>query len=386
MSGSKLINNKKFRALLAQFLLIVILTISVWYLASNAIKNLEIQGIASGFDYLWYKAGFDLYSPFIDYTAESTYLDAYKVGLINTVLISFWGIVFASIVGFIVGIARLSKNYLVSRTAYWFVEGTRNVPMLVWIVIWYYGIFLHLPQVRQSINIADSIFLNNRGLYIPRPEFGDSILYVIISFVIGVFAFFVYRRYVKKVQNETGKRLPVTRYFFILWFAVPIFVFLLLGMPVEFTYPKLQGFNFEGGIFFIPEFTALLVAMSLYTSASIAELVRGGIISVSKGQTEASLSLNMTKGQTMRLIIIPQALRVIIPPLNSIYMSLTKNSSLGVAVGYMEITNVMGGTILNQTGQALECMLLVMVTYLILSLITSIIMNKVNATVQIVER
>ena len=386
MTFKQIINNKRIRAYTAQIALLLTLILGTLYLASNAIINLERQGIASGFDFLWFRAGFDIYSQFLEYSADSPYYQAYFVGLLNTVLVAVFGIILATIIGFIVGVARLSDNWLVEKTAYWFVEITRNIPVLVWIVIWYYGVFLQLPTVRQSINISDSIFLNNRGLYLPKPEFGDNFVFVAATLIIGIIGFIIYRMYANKTQVKTGKQLPFWRIFIGTVFIAPLFVFFLVGTPMSFEYPALKGFNFKGGMVLIPEFTALLVALSLYTAASIAELVRGGIISVSKGQTEAALSLNLTPKQTMNKIIIPQALRVIIPPLNSQYLNLTKNSSLAVAVGYMDVANTMGGTILNQTGQALECMFFVLMTYLALSLIISTIMNRVNKSVQIVER
>ena len=386
MSWQKVINNKKNRAYFAQTSLVIVLFAIFAYLAGNAIENLERQGIASGFGFLDMRAGFDMKESLISYSAESTYARAYLVGLVNTLQIAVMGIILASILGFLVGVARLSSNWLVARMAYWYVELNRNVPVLLWIIVWYFAIFLQLPVPKKAIEIGDSIFLTNRGLYLPSPEFLDNFIYVFVTFVLGVVAFVWYRRWAKRIQNDTGQQKPILVVALGLMVVLPVLVFVALGSPVTFDYPALKGFNFKGGMTLSPPFTALWIALSVYTSAAIAEAVRSGILSVSKGQTEASYSVNLTPRQTMWMIIIPQALRVIIPPLNSQYMNLAKNSSLAIAVGYMDITGVMGGVVLNQTGQALECMAAVMATYLILSLSISVIMNMINKRVQIVER
>lgn len=386
MNWQKIINNKKNRAYFSQASLIIVLVAVFAYLAGNAIENLTRQGIASGWGFLEMRAGFDLKESLVSYSAESTYGRAYLVGLVNTILVSVFGIILASILGFFIGIARLSDNWLVSRMAYWYVELTRNIPVLLWIYVWYYAVFLKLPVPKKAITLGDSLVLTNRGMYIPKPEFLDNFLYVVITFVVAVVAFIAYRLKVKQIQNDTGKQLPLFSVGFGLIIGLPIVVFFLMGSPVQFDYPALKGFNFKGGMHLSPQFSALWMGLSVYTSAAIAEAVRSGIMAVDKGQTEASYSVNLTSRQTMWMIVIPQSMRVIVPPLNSQYMNLMKNSSLAIATGYMDVTGVMGGVVLNQTGQALECMAAVMATYLILSLIISIVMNIINKRVQIVER
>lgn len=386
MNWQKIINNKKNRAYFSQASLIIVLVAVFAYLAGNAIENLTRQGIASGWGFLEMRAGFDLKESLVSYSAESTYGRAYLVGLVNTILVSVFGIILASILGFFIGIARLSDNWLVSRMAYWYVELTRNIPVLLWIYVWYYAVFLKLPVPKKAITLGDSLVLTNRGMYIPKPEFLDNFLYVVITFVVAVVAFIAYRLKVKQIQDDTGKQLPLFSVGFGLIIGLPIVVFFLMGLPVQFDYPALKGFNFKGGMHLSPQFSALWMGLSVYTSAAIAEAVRSGIMAVDKGQTEASYSVNLTSRQTMWMIVIPQSMRVIVPPLNSQYMNLMKNSSLAIATGYMDVTGVMGGVVLNQTGQALECMAAVMATYLILSLIISIVMNIINKRVQIVER
>ncbi len=380
------LSNKKTRAALTQISLVGLVLLGFAYFIRNASMNLEKLGIASGFDFLWTRAGYDLYSPILKYTSDSLHINAYFVGLINTILVSLLGIFLATVLGFVMGIIRLSNNWLASKTVYCIVEFTRNVPVLVWIVIWYFGVFLQLPSAKQALNIGDTVFISNRGMYVPSPEFQPLAWGILIALVGGIMGKIIYTRRAKKIQDATGKQSPVFAISLICIIALPLAVYYLLGQPVEWSVPALKGFNFKGGVALKPEFIALLMGLSVYTAANIAEIVRAGIESVNKGQYEASMSLNLTNQHRIRMIIIPQALRVIIPPLNSQYMNLMKNSSLAIAIGYVDVVATIGGITLNQTGQALECIAMVMATYLILSLCISVIMNIVNRRVQIVER
>lgn len=378
--------NRKTRGIITQVILVALVFTAFAYFTANAIENLERQGLASGFDFLFTRAGYDLYSPILEYSADNTHLRAYAVGLINTIMITIIGIFIATVLGFLMGVIRLSNNWIASQTVYWIVEFMRNVPVLIWIIIWYRGVFLQLPPAKQAINVWDTIFISNRGLYIPAPEFQPLAWGVLIALIVGMVAKIWYSRRAKRIQDETGKQSPVFAVSMLLLVGLPLIVYMILGQPLEWNYPELKGFNFKGGSALKPEFIALLMGLSVYTAANIAEIVRSGIVSVSKGQYEAAMSLNLTSGQRMRMIIIPQALRVIIPPLNSQFMNLMKNSSLAVAIGYVDVVSTTGGVTLNQTGQALECIAIVMGTYLILSLIISVVMNYINNKVQIVER
>ncbi|MGB1360796.1 MAG: amino acid ABC transporter permease [Alphaproteobacteria bacterium] len=382
----EIIYNKKFRSIVSQLALIVVLSIVGYIFVSNAIENLNRLGITSGFDFMFSRAGYDIYSPYIDYSPESLHLDAYYVGLLNTLAITVFGIIIASVLGFIMGVLRLGDNWIVSKLIYWIVEFSRNVPVLIWIVIWYFGVFLQLPSSRQAINIADSAFISNRGLYLPSPEFQDGAILILIALIAGIVGKVIYTRNAKKIQDKTGEQKPIFKVSVALILGLPIIAYFVAGSPVEWSIPALKGFNFKGGMALKPEFVALLMGLSVYTASNIAEIVRSGIVAVSTGQTEASKSLNLTNSQMMKMIIIPQALRVIIPPLTSQYLNLMKNSSLAIAIGYMDITATTGGITLNQTGQAIECIVIIMATYLTLSLIISAIMNYINKKVQIVER
>lgn len=386
MTLNTVLNNKRNRALFAQGALVFVLVGIVAYLAGNVIENLARQGIASGWGFLDSRAGFDLRESWVPYTPDSTYGRAYLVGLVNTLQVAVLGIILATVLGFLAGIARLSNNWLVRMLAYWYVELVRNVPVLLWIVLWYYAVFLQLPPPKKAVQWGDGVFLTNRGLYLPSPEFGENFVFVVATLLVAIVGFVFYRKHVKQVQVETGNQLPVVSVAVGAFVVLPLAVFFMVGSPMTFEYPALKGFNFRGGIVLTPQFTALWVALSVYTSSAIAEAVRSGILAVSQGQTEASYAVGLTPRQTMWMIVIPQAMRVIIPPLNSQYMNLAKNSSLAVAVGYMDVTGVMGGVVLNQTGQALECMAAVMATYLLISLCISVAMNALNDRVQIVER
>ena len=356
------------------------------FLVNNTLNNLERQGIASGFGFLDRTAGFSIGEHLIPYQEEDTYGRVFIVGLLNTIWVSFWGILLATILGFIIGIARLSTNWLIAKLAMVYIEVLRNIPLLLQIFFWYFAVLRPLPGPRNSITIGESFFLNNRGLSYPKPIYGDLFYLVPLALVIGIVATIVIRRWAKKRQDETGEQFPVLWAGLGLIVGMPTVTFLATGAPLHFEYPVLSGFNFTGGLVLSPEFVSLLLALSAYTAAFIAEIVRSGIMAVSHGQTEASLALGLRRSQTLRLVIIPQALRVIIPPLTSQYLNLTKNSSLAAAIAYPDLVLVFAGTALMQTGQAVEIIAMTMGVYLSLSLGISALMNWYNKKMALVER
>lgn len=381
------LNDPRVRAVIFQVVTIVsVLAFGVW-IVNNTLANLERQGIASGFDFMSTQAGFGITWSLIDYSESySTYGDAFIVGLLNTIFLSGIGVVCATILGFILGIARLSKNWLISRLATVYIEVIRNVPLLLQIFFWYFAVLRALPAPRQSLVAFDAFFINNRGFFVPRALPEPLFWATAIACGLGIVATIVLARFSKKRQEETGQRLPV------LWpglgmiIGLPIVVLLITGVPFSWEYPELKGFNFVGGVSLIPEFAAMLLALSIYTATFIGEIVRSGIQAVSYGQTEAARSLGFRHGLTLRLIVIPQALRVIVPPLTSQYLNLTKNSSLAAAIAYPELVSVFAGTVLNQTGQAVETIAITMACYLSLSLMISMFMNWYNARIALKER
>jgi len=377
----RLIFDEKSRSLLIQTIVIGIFALLIYLIAQQTAYNLEKRGISSGFDFLNVAAGYDISISLIPFTSEDTHLRAYFVGLLNTLMIAVCGCFLATIIGFLVGVIRLSSNWLFRNIAYVYVEFTRNVPVLVQIIL-YYSILLHLPKIKQAIILFDNFYLTNRGLFTPQPIFKDGFSIVAWSLVIAIAVSFFLKRFLKRKQEATGKQYPI---FFInsgIIIFTPIIFYYIMGMPLEFDNPVLKGFNFQGGMVIRPEFIGMLFGLSIYTAAFISETVRSGIISVSKGQREASQALGLKRNLIMRLVIIPQALRVIIPPLTSQYLNLTKNSSLGIAIGYADLVHGFGGISLNQTGRAIEIMLMVMLTYLTISLTISFFMNIYNKSVQ----
>ena len=377
----KLIFDEKTRALLIQTLVIGIFAVLIYLVTKQTAYNLEKRGIGTGFEFLNIAAGYDISISLIPYDSNDTHLRAYFVGLLNTLMIAVCGCFLATILGFLVGIIRLSSNWLFRNIAYVYVEFTRNVPVLLQIIL-YYTILLHLPKVKQSITIFDNFYLSNRGLFSPAPIFKDGFSIVIGSLIVMIiFAFFL-KKFLKKKQELTGKQYPIFLINSALIIFTPIIFYYLMGMPLEFDHPVMKGFNFKGGMVIRPEFLGMLFGLSIYTAAFISETVRSGIISVSKGQREAAQAIGLKANFIMRLIIIPQALRVIIPPLTSQYLNLTKNSSLGIAIGYADLVHGFGGISLNQTGKAIEIMLIVMSTYLTISLTISFFMNLYNKAVQ----
>jgi general L-amino acid transport system permease protein len=358
-----------------QILFVIVLIWIGYEIVGNARSNLETQRIASGFGFLQRNAGFDVSQTLIPYSGSDTYARVFLVGLLNTLLVSIIGIFFATVIGFIVGLSRLSPNWLVSRVAGGYVELVRNLPVLFQILFWYLAVLAALPPPRQSISLFDSFFLSNRGLVIPRPIADPGLGPFLVAIALAVVAAFALGRYAHRQLFTKGRSIRVWPLAIGLLVGLPVISWLIFGSPVSFEVPQLRGFNFAGGTRVIPEFVALTVALSTYTAAFIAEVVRAGILSVHKGQMEAGASLGLSRGATLRLIVVPQAMRVILPPLTNQYLNLTKNSSLAVAIGYPDLVSVFAGTTLSQTGQAIEIIVITMGVYLLLSLVTSTIMS-----------
>ena len=385
-SNLNFFSDERFRSIFFQTLVVGLFALGIFFIVQTTAYNLEKRNIATGWRFLSDPAGFDIsFSPFLDFKSTDTHLKVYFVGVLNTLLVSITGCIAATILGFLVGIIRLSSNWLLSRISYIYVEFTRNVPLLLQIILWY-SILIQLPRVKQSLQILDVFYISNRGLYSPRPIFESGFTYIIIAIILALISSFFIRRWAKKRQDLTGDQYPVFYTSFGLIFIIPLILFFILGSPMSFEYPEMKGFNFKGGLVIRPEFIAMFLALSIYTAAFISETVRAGILSVTKGQREASAALGLKQSWIMRLIIIPQALRVIVPPLTSQYLNLTKNSSLGIAVGYADLVHGFGGISLNQTGQAIECMVIVMATYLTISLIISFFMNIYNRSIQFKEK
>lgn len=381
-----ILNDVRIRGIILQVVVLVLLIGFAAYIVHNTATNLARLGVASGFGFLDSVAGFDISITLIDYRLTSTNFRVFIVGLLNTLLVSACGIVLATLVGFVVGVLRLSNNWLIARLATVYVETLRNVPLLLQIVFWYFGVLAALPSVRQSLSIGDVIYLNNRGLVFPSmvPETGFAA--IPFALLAGIVAAIGIYHWARRRQERTGQQFPAIRVGLALIFGLPLAAAALAGFPLTWDLPELKGFNFTGGTRVLPEFAALLLALSLYTAAFIAEIVRSGIQSVSHGQTEAALALGLRQATTTRLIVIPQALRVIVPPLTSQYLNLTKNSSLAVVIGYPDLVSVFSGTVLNQTGQAVEVIVITMAVYLTISLIISLFMNWYNRRVRLVER
>jgi general L-amino acid transport system permease protein len=358
-----------------QILFVAALAWIAYEIVANARANLEAQRITSGFGFLANTAGFDVSQALIPYSGSDTYTRVFFVGLLNTLLVAVIGIFFATIIGFLVGLGRLSPNWLLSRVAGAYVELVRNLPLLFQILFWYLAVLSTLPNPRQSISLFGSFFLSNRGFVIPKPIGHEGLTAFVIAIVIAIAASLALRSYARRLLFQSGKLLKIWPYVLGLLIGLPLLTALVFGKPVTFEIPELKGFNFSGGSRVIPEFVALTVALSTYTAAFIAEIVRAGVLSVHKGQMEAGSSLGLSRGSTLRLIVVPQALRVILPPLTNQYLNLTKNSSLAVGIGYPDLFSVFAGTTLSQTGQAIEIIAITMGVYLLISLVTSAIMS-----------
>jgi general L-amino acid transport system permease protein len=358
-----------------QFAFAAVLGWIAYEIISNARTNLENQHIAAGFGFLRNNAGFDVNQTLISYTGSDTFFRVFVVGLLNTLVVSVVGIVFATLIGFIVALCRLSPNWLVSRVGELYVEIIRNLPLLFQILFWYLAVLAALPNPRQSISLLGLAFISNRGLVIPSPIGEPGLVPFLVMLAIGIVASLALRAYARRALFQYGRMIRIWPYVVSFLFGLPLVAMLVFGQPFTVELPQLKGFNFAGGSRIIPEFVALTLALSTYTASFIAEIVRAGILSVHAGQMEAGSSLGLSRGTTLRLIVVPQAMRVIVPPLTNQYLNLTKNSSLAVAIGYPDLVSVFAGTSLSQTGQAIEIIAMTMGVYLLISLITSGVMS-----------
>ena len=378
--------NEKSREIIIQLFVLLSIGWFLSWLVANVDANFKALGKDISFEFLFIPAGYDINQYLIDYNNRDSHLRAGIVGLLNTGLVAFFGIILATVLGISVGIIRLSKNWLASKIAYWYVEFTRNVPILLQILLWHGIIFITLPHPKKAINIADVTFLSNRGFYIPKPLTENGIELVYLFFVIAIIFSILFYKYCKKKQDLTGAQYPVFWINLSVIISLPIVAFFISGMPISLEIPALKGFNFRGGMHMSPELAALTFALGIYTAAFIAEIVRAGILAVDKGQREAAESIGLKPSKVMNLVILPQARRVIIPPLTSQYLNLTKNSSLAIAIGYMDLVATLGGISLNQTGREMETMVIVMLIYLSVSLSISALMNWYNNKAKLVGR
>jgi general L-amino acid transport system permease protein len=381
----ELIYSSRFRGILSQIIVIALLAWGLYIIVGNTQANLKKLNQNFGYDFLTQSAGFDIIMSLISYSSSSSYGRAVLVGFWNTLLVSAVGIVLATFLGFAIGVMRLSKNWLVSRAATVYVETIRNVPLLLQCFIWYALVLKPLPGPKQAINISDSVFISNRGVVMPHPNFGEGAWLSLVFLLAALVGTWVFRRWAAKRQAATGERLPVWWISICAIVGAPLIGLALSGWPLTFDMPELAGFNFKGGMTLVPEFLALLAALTIYTASFIAEIVRGGIQAVSHGQSEAAHALGLNNSMTLRNVVIPQAMRIITPPLTNQYLNLTKNSSLGIAIAYPDLVAT-GGTVLNQSGKAIEVVSIWMIVYLTLSLLTSLFMNWYNNRIRLVER
>ncbi|HEV8035488.1 ABC transporter permease subunit [Yoonia sp.] len=391
---SMLINDTRYRSYTFQFIALVLLIGFMAYLGINLVSNLAAQGLNISFGFLGDPAGYDINQTVVEYDSQSSHLRAAVVGIINTLIVAFLACVTATIFGVIAGVLRLSNNWVVRKLMAFYVEIFRNIPVLIWIIIIFSVMTVSMPAPNAfrgdnatSSMLFDAFAFTNRGVYSPAPVIDGASGWIVIAvFIASIIGIFAYRRYATKKLYDTGQLLPMLWPSVALFFVPTILVYFILGRPITLDYPSLQGFNFQGGLHLRGSLIALWFALAIYTGAFIAENVRAGIQAISKGQTEAAASLGLRPGRIMNLVILPQALRVIIPPLISQYLNITKNSSLAIAVGYMDVTSTLGGITLNQTGRAIECILLLMLFYLTISLLISAVMNVYNNSVKLKER
>lgn len=378
-------NNPKYRGWIYQSLLLIFLVSFFYTIVSNTLDNMAAQGIKSGFSFLNTSAGFDVLMTLLPFQTTDSYLKIFTIGILNTILVSVVGIIFSTILGFIFGVAYFSHNYLIKKISIIYVEVFRNIPVILQVIFWY-TIFNALPIARESLNIGDAIFLNVTGLYIPQlvGESGSGLVYgAIVAAIVGIF---IIKRWATKRQEATGAQFPILWTSLALLICLPLLALLVSGVPFHLDYPSLQGFNFSGGTTIIPEFMSLAVALSIYTGAFIAEAVRAGIQSVPNGQTEAARSIGLKESKIMSLIIVPQAMRVITPMLNSEYQSLVKNTTIATAIGYPELFTVFAGSALNQVGQAVEIMFMTLAIYFALNMTISFVMNRFNKSTELTTR
>ena len=385
-SPGSMLNNPRVRAILYQALLLFGLGYFFYSIVSNALNNMEARGIKSGFDFLFTASGFDILMTLVPYSATSTYGMTFVVGLLNTILVSIVGIFFATVLGFLIGVAYFSNNWLIKRLSVVYVETFRNIPLLLQVFFWYFAVLASLPSARESLSLGEVIFLNVRGLYLPDLVGGAGSSIVYGSIVVAIVAIVFLKKWAKKRQDDTGEQFPVALTSLGILLGLPLITLFIMGVPFTWDFPELKGFNFRGGITVIPELMALTIALSVYTGAFIAEAVRAGVQSVPHGQTEAARSIGLRENRIMSLIIVPQAMRVIVPLLNSEYQSLVKNSTLATAIGYPDLFTVFVGTSLNQTGQAIEIVFMTMAVYFVINMTISFLMNRFNASVALVER
>lgn len=379
-------NDPVIRGWVFQIVVVSLVGLLAWYLVSNTMENLARQKIASGFHYLEREAGFEIGDTMIEYSPASTYARAIWVGILNTLRVAVLGIILSTVLGTLIGVGRLSPNWLLSRICEWYVEAFRNVPLLLWLFLFYKLISEAFPGPRQAISMMwNSVFLSNRGVYFPVPMADPIHKWMGLAFLVGIAAAFFINRWAKQRQATTGQPFPIMSTALGVIIGLPFVVWLLGGAPSHMSWPELKGFNFVGGTVIQPEFTALLVGLVLYTSAFVAEIVRSGILALHKGQSEAAAALGLSRGQSMRLVLLPQALRVIVPPMTSQYLNITKNSSLAIAIGYPDLVASVNVTI-NQTGQAIENILIIMAAYLSVSLSISAFMNWYNKRIALRER
>ena len=383
-----IINDERYRSVFYQVVVFGLFIWAVFSLIENTQINMATRKMAVGFDFLKNSAGFAIAWTPLDYKPSDSYFMVYWVGIINTLILAGLSIVLATLLGFVVGILRLSRNWLVAQIASWYVEILRNTPLLLQIIFWYLGAFANLPRPKQSIEIFgfESLVLNNRGLYIPKPQPEDLFWVTVAAFVIGLVVALVLNKRATKKQQETGKYISTLLPTLVAVFGLPIIAFLLTGMPLDWDLPALKGFNYRGGGFVLPAMLAVMVALVVYHSAYAAEMVRAGILSVNKGQTEAALSIGLKQGFVMRLVIIPQAMRAIVPPMISLWMNVVKNSSLAIAIGFPDLVSVFMQTSLNQSGHAVEIVAMVMAFYMTVSLTISACLNVYNRKIQLTER
>jgi len=380
------LNDERVRSVLYQVIVAVAVVAVARYLFVNTSENLQARGMSSGFDFLAGTAGFSIAWTVLPYQAGDSYLHVYLVGIVNTLVVSLVAIVFTTLLGFIVGIMRLSKNWLISKIASGYVEILRNTPLLLQILFWFLAVFSLLPVPRKSLEFLDIFFLNNRGFYMPAPVPGDGFDITMIAILVAIAIAYAVAVWAKKRQMATGQQFPSFSAGLGIIFGLPLLVFLATGSPLTFDYAALKGFNFQGGLTVPPAFCALLLALVIYHAVYMAEAVRAGILSVSHGQTEAAYSLGLRPGMTLRLVIIPQAMRAVVPPMISNWMNVVKNSSLAIAIGYPDLVAVYMQTSLNQSGHAIEIVAMVMLFYMSVSLTISMALNYYNKLVQLKER
>lgn len=374
------------RSAVIQVLLVALVVLIGWMIYRTTRQNIVTQRIPIGFDFLWIESGFSISQTLIPFAENNTYARAFLVGLLNTLFVSALGVLFATVIGFLVGIGRLSQNWIIARLCGGYVELIRNLPLLFQILFWYLAVLAVLPSPRQSYSFFGDIFINNRGILMPKPVFSEGIGMVALLATAGVVLSIILASLARRYRVQTGSTMKSWPVSLLLIVVAPLFAYFYLKVGLSFDRPELKGFNFNGGLRIIPEFLALLIALSTYTAGFIAEIVRAGILAVHRGQTEAASALGLRRGSVLRLVVVPQALRVIIPPLTSQYLNLVKNSSLAVSIGYPDLVSVFAGTTLNNTGQAIEVLGITMLVYLVISLIISSAMNFYNRRIALKER